>query len=529
MKVDASKFYKLTTTENEDGTGTTNTYVFNGDEAYSLLDNTIVHELMHVHMLDYTRSGMTGVQHNEKAGTYTETSGVEFPQWFKEGIATAVDNPYQYWNTAFKGYGYDSSTGEYSDTALQQMYQNNTGSIQLDSSNREGYITSDYTTGYLATVYLSYLAALAYDNKDAISGENGNTKIDSKVILSGMNHILSDLHDGKTLDQIIGEISPQDKINGQHYSGADDFANKFIATKSGEGSDGGSSAAFCALLLNYFESNSSEKGTVNGSVLLDFTNTQNYQLTKDLLKGKQTVYVIDGKAAESDVKADEALKSGGTSATGTASDSSGGGSSAEASQTSGEESAAKPASDNGEAPASDPAVEQQPSENSDGASDGSTIEQPSENTDNSGEDSSGEDSKPDNSSEKTPNKTSEESSEASSESSEEDSAPEDEAEFPVEEPAPQDPEPEPEPEEAATPEQEAAQEPAPAPEPEITPEPEPAPAEDYTPPSMIISEDEPEPAPEEQPNQDNNQEVLDAVKPEPSTNEESAPSESSGE
>ncbi len=538
LKIDASKFYQLKTTENEDGSGSTTTYVFNGDAAYSLLDNTIVHELMHAHMLDYTRAGMTGTQHDEVDNTYNDdVPGVEFPLWFKEGIATAVDNPYQYWNDAFKNYGYDKETGKYSDDAMQAEYQDNSNSIQLDSANRDSSIESDYTTGYLATVYLSYLAAIKYDKTDAISEEKGNTKIDSKAILSGMNHILSDLHDGKTLDQIIGEISPSDQQNGQHYSSADDFAKKFIAPKDGEDGDGGASAAFCSKLLNYFEANSSKDGTVNGSVLLDFTNTQNYQLTKDLLKGKQTVYKIEGKTAESDVKADDALKTGGKSATGTVADSSGDSETTEPS-TDTEKQAAKPDKDSiEEQKIQDPVVEDTSSDEQDNSSEGSTVDQPSEKTDdNSADENTKKDDK--DKKDKKDENASEDSSEASSESSEEETDPEDVAEFPAEDSQPE----EPAPEEPAAPEQEVApgqevqpqpepapEEPAPAPEPEVAPEPEPAPAEDYNPPSMIISEPEPEPAPQEESNQDTNQEVLDAVKPEPSSNEEGSASESAGE
>lgn len=548
--VDVSSFYELKTTDNKDGTQTTR-YEFAEDEAYALLDNTIVHELMHVHMLDYTRTGMTGKQYDEKSKTYLNNEKVKYPEWFIEGMAMAVDSPYQYLNKPFKDcYGY--SDGKYDkDSLINEYITSSAMKLGSAGTSNDDALKGVYASGYLANVYLAYLAANEYDKKDAIKEKNGKViSIDSKVILSGMNHILEKLHDGTPLDQIISEISPIDKENGKHFSGTEDFANKFIASNGEEG-DGGASADFCAKLLNYFEQHSDEKASVNGSILLDFTNTQNYQLTTDLRKGKQTVYDIDDKTNEmvrSDVTNPDALKAGGTSETGiitdSSSDSSSNGASAETSTNPEEQqSSAKPALDKGSS------LAENESENQDNASEGSTTERPADNSDK-GDSSSGKgDKKPEDSSEGASHEkedtASNEAEDSASESSSEDeelreevelgeetgeddaSGKEDEetAEFPAED-------------DNST-EQNTENEQAKAPEPEAVPQPEavpsqeaepaPAPSEDYTPPSMIISEPEPEPAPSEPASQDNNQEVLDAVKPEPSNDDDSSSQENMGE
>ena len=144
--------------------------------------------------------------------------------------------------------------------------------MKLSYSDSSGDDTkSAYMSGYLANIYLGYLAAQKYDSKDAISGKesDGSLKISSEVILSGVNHILEKLHGGSTLDDIIAEISTG--TDGSLYTSTDDFASKFIASSSEEVGDGNKSLDFCTTFLNYLQSNSSDKKQVNGSILMDLT------------------------------------------------------------------------------------------------------------------------------------------------------------------------------------------------------------------------------------------------------------------
>ena len=309
---------------------------FKDEEAYVVLDTTIVHEIMHAMMYDYTMTGMTGEQYVEATDTYTTANSdkLEFPDWFVEGIATAVGSPYQYWNGTFHtDYGYDGDVEEYTKTALldaftstdkklRLSYSSGDSSVNLkaESSNTEsGNNKSAYMSGYLANVYLGYLAALKYNEEDAVK-ENKDGMIDSinsSVILGGVNSILKELHGGKTLDEIISEISV---VDGKSlYESTDDFTNKFICTSDGSTeADDEKSVNFCTGLLNYLEGSSSETKTANGSILLDFTDTSQLLLSKKLLKDKPDEYVLTDSSdyANSTVDKKKALESGGKSDTG---------------------------------------------------------------------------------------------------------------------------------------------------------------------------------------------------------------------
>lgn len=288
-----------------------NPYVFD-EKNYSELDNTLVHEMMHAFMDDYTRTGMTGLQYNETDGTYSINSdnseGVEYPAWFVEGIASSVDNTFQYRNrTIYRKYGYDNDNqsetyDNFTAEVLKESYSDSSNKMRLGENSTE----AEYITGYLASIYLGYLSAKAAGYGDAVIGE----RVDSSIILAGENYMLEQLHNGKTLDQLIQEVS------NSEYNSTSDFAEKFITDSSGiEDTD---SLQFCATLLNYLHNSSSDEGIANGSVLLDFADTNPAQLHKSLLDQEQTVYIMtdDDDNEYSTVDKNHALQGGGTSETG---------------------------------------------------------------------------------------------------------------------------------------------------------------------------------------------------------------------
>ena len=284
-------------------------WVFDSTTNYSVMDGTLVHEIMHAYMDDYTRTGMIGMQHDTTSTPETYTwnhDDLEFPKWFKEGMASSVDNLFQYrYNSIHYAYDYgydaDPTVNKFISDDLQQSYTNNSN-IQI-TGDGEG---SSYISGYLACVYLGYLAA-QHNNIDAISG----TRVDSSAILFGENYILEQLHNGKTLDDIIAEIST-DSTGTPKYSKTTDFENGFIR-------DGGSSLEFCTTLLNYLQECSTDGNIANGSILLDFSDTNTAQLRLSLLNQNYNVYVpSDSKDyVESTVDRDKALTSGGESGPGT--------------------------------------------------------------------------------------------------------------------------------------------------------------------------------------------------------------------
>ena len=302
LSVNAGGFY-----EQDPETGD---YEFNKSDAYSDLDNTLVHEMMHAFMYDYTRTGMTGWEYDKSDGAYDLAAEDElrFPKWFSEGVASTVENTFQYWKDEFYQYFNNGKESSFSEGTMKKSYKNNP-EYNLNGSDVE----SDYITGYLACLYLSYLNA-KQDNKEAITGsiENGDLRVDSDVLREGLNGILEDLHRGKNLDQIIAGVS---KVDGKSmYKDTQDFESKFII---GDTTDR-ASLQFCSSLLNYMHSSSFDKETANGSILLDLADTNTTQLNKSQLKNKQKAYTVtdDSDFATSTVNKKSALKSGGTSGDG---------------------------------------------------------------------------------------------------------------------------------------------------------------------------------------------------------------------
>lgn len=298
----------------------TGEYQFNGDEAYAQLERTIIHEMMHAFMVDYSRTGMSGGQYKEGVGlTYDNKSEVAFPNWFMEGIATAVGSPYQHWRGLFLNYyGYDYETDTYKD--LKDAYlDDKTMTLPYSENFKWGGKVDNrkcsYATGYLANVYLGYLAAQK-NGEEAISvnSDTGETVISSQAILNGVNYILDELHKGSTLDDIIADISTTS--DGKTlYSDTDDFAAKFIASTDSTKSDDNKSLDFCTQFLNYLESASNDEEVANGSILTDFKDTSTVLLYKELLEEKPEEYVLTDSSdrAKSTVLSKDAFEAGGKS------------------------------------------------------------------------------------------------------------------------------------------------------------------------------------------------------------------------
>ncbi len=306
--VNAGGFYR----QDED----TGEYVFDGDTAYTDLDNTLVHEMMHALMFDYNRTGMTGWQYDKKEDDYNLDSKDDllFPEWFTEGTASTVENMFQYWNDEYYEYFNNDKRSLFSEKTLKSSYKNNP-EFNLDGGG-EG---SNYLTGYLACLYLSYLSAKA-DDKDAITGslKSKDLRVDSAVIRQGLSNILEDLHEGKTLDDIIAKIS---EVDGKSlYKDTKDFESKFIVNSSSDDK----SLEFCTDLLNYLHKSSSGDNIANGSILIDFSDTNDALLSKSYLKNKQNVYVPtdDKNYVSSTVDSKKTRKGAGKSETGVSSSSS---------------------------------------------------------------------------------------------------------------------------------------------------------------------------------------------------------------
>lgn len=325
--VDVNDLIKRDAKNNPVTNPATGKYVLLRDgNAMRTFENTIVHELFHAIMDDYNRTGMAGGTVMEEVYTpnnqfatpalrdkYLKT---RYPKWFIEGTASAVENVYQfrYWSFQIlrrlegpKGTGTGDLNPSFTERLTLTNYINanyNNGysvffELPYSDMTQENGITVDndasrYVTGYLATLYLSTLAAQNLLNQRAAKYVNGTLTFDSSVMRAGLNTMLERMHNGATLDSVIAEISPTD--NGVPvYKDADTFADLFIRGRR-EGNKytvDQSSLSFVTDFLNYMlyvDSVLPKDIAANGSILRPFDNEyrspldSNRDASSDILK-----------------------------------------------------------------------------------------------------------------------------------------------------------------------------------------------------------------------------------------------------
>lgn len=317
------------------------------------LQNTIVHELFHAIMADYNRTGMTGTNDLEDirvdaTGNYAHPDRfsrmalIEYPRWFLEGSATAVENVYQYHydsfellrrenyglgkpnrlydaNTLFNNYAYgmkDKNTFAYFDLEYHNTYTD-------DAGNNINTNYSRYTSGYLATLYLSDLAARHInDGESAIRvGDDGTTTIDATRLRMGLDSLMRWMHEGQTMDELVNSLSPTDDNNQPIYKNTDDLTKKFIkGEKNGEGEYVGDeeSLAFTVAYLNNLrkiEEELPKEDDPNGSILQDFDVNYQSMLDPNQEATAPVLAIAESNGlVESSVASDQAAIGGGKSA-----------------------------------------------------------------------------------------------------------------------------------------------------------------------------------------------------------------------
>ncbi len=201
------------------------TFELNINLNYTLLDGnkiaidddmaqTITHEMTHALMFDTVTKGMLG--RDDK-----------FPDWFVEGAAQSMCGAMDYIQALTVG------------TGMSESEIKNYMSGLSDSSS--GY--DNYAQGYLATMYLGYLAG-------------GKTAVNASTIAGGIDNILSYIAAGNSLNKAISEYTGFDSTTAflndvKSDNGAVFIKNLINAAGSGNGSlaaPGGLSAASDALL-----------------------------------------------------------------------------------------------------------------------------------------------------------------------------------------------------------------------------------------------------------------------------------------
>ena len=263
-------------------------------EEMTTLANTVVHEIFHMIMYDYNRPGMTGKRMTAD-GTLTQEPGrddILFPIWFREGSASCVENNWQERENALAFLRKDRETNTYMPyydmNVLLDNYVNgcsevvNGSPISLfcydlqccDGTDLNGEacdtVANRYVSGYLATLYLSELAARSSGIGSSLSTEDSHVTVNSEKLRLGLDSILSRMHSGETLDDVIGSISDY------AYSGADDFEARFIKGDLVDGTYTGESGslAFVSDFMNYMREIDMAQGRdnalANGSILFDF-------------------------------------------------------------------------------------------------------------------------------------------------------------------------------------------------------------------------------------------------------------------
>lgn len=142
---------------------------------------TLIHELTHAVMFDYNTSGMLG-------GDGADA----LPGWIVEGMAQVVAGGIGHCNG-----GGNEAVAWGGDDMLRDW---------LKDFNTDAY--SNYAQGYIASMYLGYLAG-------------GAGAVDTATIRSGVDKVLKDIADGYSLGETIYRVT-----NGK-YQDAADFENKF--------------------------------------------------------------------------------------------------------------------------------------------------------------------------------------------------------------------------------------------------------------------------------------------------------------
>lgn len=155
------------------------------DASRNELESTIAHEMMHAVMDNLMTGGMANYP-----------SGNSFPLWFKEGMAQTMSGGFN----ASNPWCYQYSNNIDNIAGIQKLINKDNLRTNSDACN--------YSTGYLATMYLGYLA--------------GGKTMSGDAIRNGVNRIIREIvSNGKSLNTVINEIS------GGIYSSISDFENKF--------------------------------------------------------------------------------------------------------------------------------------------------------------------------------------------------------------------------------------------------------------------------------------------------------------
>ncbi len=216
------------------------------------LQDTLVHEMLHAFMSDYTRNAMIGLH---KDGGWSEAEDNKLPDWIAEGIAlslqatyserrdellhlllldasagreqivAALENPEE----IYEGLAYMRDQFLAEGAADEYAEEYGSKDALLTSLTAEG---NTYNLSYLGVMALYCMAAENMDLEPF--DDNGTVQMDA--LLEGLNMILWLLHNGYSMDEVIAIIT-RDPVTGQPlYTDTADYERKFMQSANDPGS-----------------------------------------------------------------------------------------------------------------------------------------------------------------------------------------------------------------------------------------------------------------------------------------------------
>ena len=309
------------------------------------VDTTFCHELFHAFMEDYNRIGMSGFIDiapyvTEENNLFTEEEGVilvnetHFPFWFIEGLAGCVGNIYPADLLFFHEYHYDPETQQYLDICTndqlchmyaywnsmedsrEQLYDLEASNEFSDDQHADGAV---YVSGYMACLYLADLEYRALKGESAMTfDQNGDvTSISSEKLREGLSTILTRLHQGETLDEVIHAVS-----DGA-FRDTDDFMKRFIKGNYSEEKQDyigdPDSLSFCVGYLNYMshlDALDPDTHPVGSMLMDDFASTQPTPLEENRTATSDFYRFIEKNYGVNSTVSNEDVRDGGTSYSG---------------------------------------------------------------------------------------------------------------------------------------------------------------------------------------------------------------------
>lgn len=192
------------------------------------LEATICHEMIHALMDDVTLNGMVGAVNG------VTNPSAAFPKWFKEGMAQTTGGGMDWVNGGTLGN--TSATGGLGITAASSIEDIKRAVTNTNKNLSSNTNAASYGTGYLACMYLGYMAS-------------GGTDVSASAISDGLNRFMNGIMNGASLSDAINDAS------GGKYRNADEFQSRFGDTDSAvfikelvSGSAGGRGSVIGSLL-----------------------------------------------------------------------------------------------------------------------------------------------------------------------------------------------------------------------------------------------------------------------------------------